>query len=443
MRTGRENWIWVLTLVFSTFMVPAVWGWYPYSEKYDNWQKNRPFLFAGLHNSVPRDHLADRIARFKAAGLNTFVWCKPANALHFFKAAHKAGIEWACWGRGGKEAITKAMAIPGNSFIMTGDEPNTTEELEVIATLSEWVRKTYPQTPVFANLSITKIDHDVYIKKCKPDIFSFDHYPLQRNGKEHRHYLYNVNWGRETARRYHLPYWMYLQAYGRELDPDAPREAWRAYRIPDEADMRYLIFSFLAHGGTGIQFFVYYGHREAMISDSEVSRPGSEPSEKQRYENTYGTRSWFAIRDVAPEVQTLARALINLRTKDPVGYTGTIPEKCKPFRGHGRLKSLANAENPKESVLVGFFDDKAGEEYFMVVNLVHGKNMSKMDAARVIRLTFDRSVEKIERLNRLTGLVETLKTKPGKAGTRLLDVHLEGGTGDLFKWSNGNPWALR
>ena len=121
---------------------------------------------------------------------------------------------------------------------------------------------------------------------------------------------------------------------------------------------------------------------------------------------------------------------------------GTIPRKCAAFEGHEKLTAVANRDNAEETVLVGLFDDRAGEEYFMVVNLAHGLNMSKMDGARTVRLTFDPSVQQIERLNRLTGLVETLRTKEaGRA--RVLDVQLEGGTGDLFKWSNGNSWALR
>ena len=30
-----------------------------------------------------------------------------------------------------------------------------------------------------------------------------------------------------------------------------------------------------------------------------------------------------------------------------------------------------------------------------------------------------------------------------EADSRTLDILLEGGTGDLFKWSNGKPWTLR
>ena len=79
----------------------------------------------------------------------------------------------------------------------------------------------------------------------------------------------------------------------------------------------------------------------------------------------------------------------------------------------------------------------------MVVNLMHGKNMSKSGGMRAVQLSFTGDVEKIERLNRFTGRVEVLSTAPAEGEVRSLVVHLEGGTGDLFKWHNGRAWHLR
>ena len=429
--------------------------WYPYPAKYNAWQEARPFLMAAMHNCVPRDHLAERTRRFQAAGLNTLIWCKPHRALHAFEAANNAGLEWACGSRGGTEAIAAAMEIPGCSFVLAGDEPSRAEELPEIAAISDWVRKEHPQIPVFANLSITKIDHDLYVETCRPDVFSFDHYPLQRDGRTHDNDLYDLAWGLQTARRYQLPYWMYIQAMGREAE-----KARSAYRIPDEADMRFLAFSFLAHGGTGIMLFVYYGYPEAMVDDLGVEREGSAGPSLHRYENTVVSRAWYAVRDLAPEVQNLSRALINLRPTGEVAYSGNgtlwdhppptysrhnpkLPVTLTRFQGRGRLKSVDIAGDDNLGALVSFFVDKAGEEHFMVVNLMHGANLSKCDGARAVRMTFARDVARIERLNRHTGAVEALETVPGPDGTRALTIHIEGGTGDLFKWHNGRPWALR
>ena len=308
-----------------------------------------------------------------------------------------------------------------------------------------WVHENHPDVLAFAILSIGKIDLNRYIETSKPDVFCYDYYLLRRDGTTANHYLHWVNVGREAARKHRLPYWMVLQSYGREAEEDEGPAY--AKRIPDEADMRFLAFSLLAHGGIGMQFFIYYTDTawETPVTPRVVA--GRELPESQRnvYEDSVMTRTYFALRAMAPEVQTLGRAVLNLRTKDEIGYAGVLPhEKLKRFKGHGALKSIEVVGEPEAMVLVGLFDDAKGQEYFMVVNLVHGANMSKMDGARMIRLTFDSRVEQIERLNRLTGLVEVLRTKPAEEGdARVLDIQLEGGTGDLLKWSNGDTWDLR
>jgi len=662
----------IIFLAAATLGCVCAQAWYPYPAIYDLWQQDRPFGLSGLHNSVPTDRLLQRMERFKAADLNNFCWGKPENAIHMFQAAHAAGLDWSCWASGGTNALALALQTPGNSWIMAGDEPATTEEVLEMAAIADWVRQHHPSTPIVVNLSIAKIDHDFLIAEVQPDVFSFDHYPLLRNGTTQTHYLYNVDWGRQTATEHNLPYWMYLQAYGRE-DPDPGR----AYRIPGESDMRFLVYSFLAHGGTGIMLFSYYGHQEAMVIDTGVADPTS-AAIPHRYENTTVSPPWFALRDLASEIQHLGRALTNLRTKDEVMYSGhnllwadgpptysqhnpSPPIQNEPFTPHPPLQSVdlvgvvsSNGPDPEldpfksglnipfdtnldavtwgsvadvccgtwtvtggmavassngvdiprlihhptlenqpstttaldsndgwvattrfqysgtaylvnvlagpagfggdyelrlfgnefvggnlflidlrdyggltapfplapdvpheytvhfkgladenrvdcyidgqkvvedfdlddhpgkgngwqcnamqlggggpfhgtlsidefiaappgpgvehKGVQISFFDDAAGEEYFMIVNLMHGPNLSKKAASRTIQLGFDATVTQVERLNRWTGNVEFLQTVSGVGGQRTLTLPFEGGSGELFKWSNGNPWDLR
>ena len=84
----------VMTVAVVLLGASAASAWYPYSEKYTKWQKDRPLTIAAWHASVPTDHLEDRIARMKAAGINTFYWCKLLNGAHFYQAAHDGDIEW-------------------------------------------------------------------------------------------------------------------------------------------------------------------------------------------------------------------------------------------------------------------------------------------------------------------------------------------------------------
>ena len=79
-------------------------------------------------------------------------------------------------------------------------------------------------------------------------------------------------------------------------------------------------------------------------------------------------------------------------------------------------------------MLVGFFRDDAGEEYFLVVNKDAGKTTGA-ELTTPVALSFDPSVSSIQRLRRDTGKVETIE----------VDEHygfdLPGGTGDLFRFA--------
>ena len=78
----------------------------------------------------------------------------------------------------------------------------------------------------------------------------------------------------------------------------------------------------------------------------------------------------------------------------------------------------------------------------MLVNLKHGAKLNKEQAKDAMTLSFDPSVLAVERLNRLTGNVDTLLTTDNPASSnRNLELVLEGGTGDLFKYNTGRPFA--
>lgn len=459
-------------LMMVAFSAGARAEWYSYPERYVAWQANRPFMMAALHNTFPTDHIPERIARFKAAGLNTLFTLEPHNSVAWHQAAHEAGLQWASehpvrfvtpdWkvvnpasplnGLAVNEMLSRVLQTPGLAFIKAGDGPKTDEHLDNIATFTKWMHAEFPDALVLTCLSIaqlsvglTEYDADRYVEKAKPDVFAYFRYPLRSGYEDAPEFLVQMREARDAARRNQLPAWMYVQTWGqprfREDGTEREPDAW--LRLADESDLRYLTFTFLAHGGNGLMFFLYYGHHGTVMMEDTAVEESRDPPEKHRLENLIETRAYYAVRDVAPEVNILSRALLNLRTKDPIGYTGaTIPKKCDAFEGHGDLRAVVNRDDPGEQLLTGFFEDQSGEEYFMVVNLVHGENMSKMDGARTIRLTFNKNIKQIERLNRLTGLVETLHTQQ-EGDARVLDVMLLGGTGDLFKWSNGQSWALR
>ena len=277
-------------------------AWYAYPERYEQWQAQRPVTMAAWHNAIPHDHLPERIARYKAAGFNTFFYVKPGRAAHFFQAAYEGGLEWQSGLRASPEILEQVLAMPGCSALLVDDEPSMRNKTEAeqkaiyaeIKERIEWAHAEHPDMLAYVNLSIMKIDLDRYVETCRPDVFSFDMYPLHRAGFTNSNYLRLVSLGRQTAMKYHLPFWMVLQAWGREHEKED-----YAYRIPDEADQRFLVFSFLAHGGTGMHFYHYYG-KEALVDDFGVEDTTRTDAALQRYENSVPSRAWFALRDLAP-----------------------------------------------------------------------------------------------------------------------------------------------
>jgi hypothetical protein len=79
----------------------------------------------------------------------------------------------------------------------------------------------------------------------------------------------------------------------------------------------------------------------------------------------------------------------------------------------------------------------------MLVNLLHGADLDKMETADTFTLFFDPSVHYLRRLNRLTGQVEELPTLDNPSGgNRYLTISLEGGTGDLFQLPTSLPFVM-
>ena len=442
----------LLCMAFLFAGTTAAWAWYPYGELYERRQEGRPMTFGGWHQCSPTDHEGDgrvqeRVARFKAAGLNDFLWIKP-NHREWFLAAHEAGMPWRTSMRGSRKTLTEVLeATPGCAGLITAYGPYDNEdELEDLADWVSWTRETFPDLlsySILVDRSVDRsFDYDRYIEKCRPDILAVEKFPIDRDGVTDPTYFPWLAEVAGVARDNHLPLWVTVQSF--DAITATPRLPSFAGSRLDEADMRFQVFLSLAHGATGMHFFMYYGYEMSMVVDLGTPDPGSMGAGlPQKYEHTVLTRPWYAVRDMAPDVQALGRALLNLRPVGAVAYAGVVPDNCKAFEGHGGLLSASVADAAAGPLAVGLFDDEAGEEYFFVVNLVHGPLMSKLDGARTVRLIFKEDVEAVERLSRHTGRVEMLATESGTDGSRFLEFHLEGGTGDLFKWANGTPWDLQ
>ena len=92
------------------------------------------------------------------------------------------------------------------------------------------------------------------------------------------------------------------------------------------------------------------------------------------------------------------------------------------------IENAGTASVEWQDLLIGFFIDDQGQEYFMLTNLWHGPKVSAVERAVTVTLNLDQKVRVVGRLSRKTGQPETLPVNDG-----VLRLTLPGGTGDLLR----------
>ena len=188
------------------------------------------------------------------------------------------------------------------------------------------------------------------------------------------------------------------------------------YRRPSESDVRWKQFTNLAYGAKGLWYFCYWGsHRwkrygwdTKSIVDSATGQP---------------TDLYHQVKAINQAVGSMGDVLLGLTSQEVV--------HTNPPQGHTSFKKGKSwiADMKATNALIGFFRDKKGDRYAMVVNQLHGMNKSAKETTDTIELTFDSSVRSVTAINWLDG-------KPGRvtlnsAGKSSLTI--AGGTGVLLK----------
>jgi hypothetical protein len=146
------------------------------------------------------------------------------------------------------------------------------------------------------------------------------------------------------------------------------------------------------------------------------------------------------------EVANMGQALLKLRhirtyhldleTKNlGVEFQHHIDDMEKDGLLTNRLKTATGITN---RLMIGFFRDAQGEEYFMVVNkrIARDPNGDETPLLEKVILAFSDEVGALQRLNRRTGQVEEIALEGHQ-----YRFYLPGGTGELFKFKTDKPFA--
>ena len=234
-------------------------------------------------------------------------------------------------------------------------------------------------------------------------LLSYDSYVIHADGSDNAsaHYRYLEQF-RQASSKYKVPFWAFaltIQHFG--------------YRRPSESDLRWNHFTNLAYGAKGLWYFTYWGPTDWPNWDHRAIIDPKDGSKTPLYE----------------QVKALNRAVLSMGDV-LLGLTSTHVVHTAPTAGQRPLTPgehwIADIRAP--DALAGFFHDREGKLYALVVNKQHGKGKSAQETADDIELTFAPQVRAVTAVNWLDGKPGPLRLRGGKATLRL-----SGGTGVLLR----------
>ena len=241
-----------------------------------------------------------------------------------------------------------------------------------------------------------------YLEQVHPALISYDHYQFTTNGDSSDYFL-NLALIRESAQSAGLPFLNIVQAC-----------TWSpGMRVPDENEMRYLVYTTLGYGAQGISYYVYCypGHKGGIANADGTPTP------------LYG-----ALKTLNREFVAIARQLQPLRSLG-VYHVGMMPPGTIPVSKDARfnteysvLKREYKAPAPVKGLMFGCFGPvtrpgkPSTETHALVVNLDYASEAVVPIRGPSKLMVFDPRAEKWERV-----------------GARRTELRLEPGGGKLIR----------
>ncbi len=189
------------------------------------------------------------------------------------------------------------------------------------------------------------------------------------------------------------------------------------------------------------------------IDDSSPTPKFAEVAETNRQSKNLGPA---LVRLISTDVRMIMGLHGSGSVNDiPSGITtGITVNEANPYITAVSASNLGSTNNGlRGDVIIGFFkplhetfDGNAysNQKYFMVTNGLSDANGSASETRQQITLTFNMgtsNITSLQRLSRYTGEVEIVPLVSDGGGMYHLDLVLDGGTGDLFKYNTGAPFV--
>ncbi|MGJ7024620.1 beta-galactosidase [Petrimonas sulfuriphila] len=292
--------------VKDTVDIPVV-AWWGIPEKYTSVERFKEAKDAGFNLHFTRYSNADSLQK----------------ALD---AAHTAGIKLliSCPEllNDTKRTVTRFMNHPANGGYFIWDEPSTS----VIPRFKEVVnsiRKVDTAHFCYLNLlptftgSLPELSgaetYEIYLNRwiteLDLDFISFDHYPILETNTIRFDWYRNLEIIKETALQTKKTFWAFAMA-----------TAHLIYPVPDINQLRLQMYSNLAYGAKGIQYFTYWTPSEANFREGAIERDGTR------------TKTYDIIKKLNDEINSISYIYHTSQVLDVLHYGKNIPDGTKELK---------------------------------------------------------------------------------------------------------------
>jgi len=230
------------------------------------------------------------------------------------------------------------------------DEPNAAK-FDRIAEIYAYLKDKDPGHPAYVNLFPTyatpqQLGTETYeqhvqsfLEKVRPTFLSYDHYPITSKGLREDYYL-NLEIIRGMAEKFGLPFWAFTLV-----------TAHAVYPPPTAAHIRLQLFSDLAYGAKGLQYFTY---GTPTGSDFDWKYGLIDPQGKP-------TLTYQFASEINQEVRRIAPLVSGWKSK-AVYHTDPVPKGCRPLASDALVQKVQSCP-----MVIGIFS-AAGDTYVMFVN---------------------------------------------------------------------------
>ena len=296
-----------------------------------------------------------------------------------------------------------------------------------------------------------------FMQHVEPDMLMFDTYPFNGSlagGSPTNLYSHMEKYrklglaGNDGTGAHPIPTALYTQTYS------------HSGHVVSESEIRLNVFSALAFGNKLLTSFVYESSPyNPAVLQVLFDGPGTDNPTPQFYHVAQTNRQSLnlgtaLVRLISTDVRMIVGSHAGSVDNDLPAGVSSWTSSADPYITSITATNLGSKNDGlRGDVIVGYFEPLAAEftnsghendTYFMVTNGLTDPDGSAAECRQNIRLDFDfgsSGIDSLLRLSRDTGEVEKVALNHLGDSSYYLDLILDGGTGDLFKFDNGGIFA--